>query len=91
MEKVTLTAPALKDAAGPKAEDFPTGFQMPYTHFIRTAFLSRRDDLIDGAEIQFEFPGVGTLTFRGRAYSFAFLPAYAKAKGYADTVEGVWG
>lgn len=91
MEKVTLTAPALKDVAGPKAEDFPTGFQMPYTHFIRTAFLSRRDDLIDGAEIAFHFSGIGTVTFRGRAYRFDFLPAYAKAKNYADSVEGSWG
>lgn len=91
MEKVTLTAPALKDVAGPKAEDFPTGFQMPYTHFIRTAFLSRRDDLIAGSQIQFEFHSVGTVTFRGRAYRFDFTAAYAKAKNYADHVDGNWG
>lgn len=91
MEKVTLTAPALKDVAGPKAEDYPTGFQMPYTHFIRTAFLSRRDDLIDGAEIQFEFHGVGTLTFTGRAWLFELTPPYAKAKGYPEKLSGSWG
>lgn len=91
MEKVTLTAPALKDIAGPKAEDYPTGFQMPYQTFLRIAFVHSREALIDGAEISFPFTGIGTVTFKGRAYRFDFLPAYAKAKNYADHLEGNWG
>lgn len=91
MEKVEMTTPRLRDIVENQADDYPTGFQLPYQALVRTAFVSRRADLIDGAEIAFHFSGIGTVTFRGRAYRFDFLPAYAKAKNYADSVEGSWG
>jgi len=90
MQKITLSPMNLRDVAD-NAGDYPTGFKMPYQSFVRQAFLEKREALIDGAEIAFEFPGVGTLTFKGRAYRFDFLPAYAEAKNYADHVDGNWG
>lgn len=86
-----MTTPRLRDIVENQADDYPTGFQLPYQALVRTAFVSRREDLIAGSQIQFEFPGVGTLTFAGRAYRFDFTAAYAKAKNYADFIEGIWG
>lgn len=91
MEKIMMTTPTIREIADKVANNFPTGFKPPYQVFVRTAFLERKEDLIDGAEIAFEFPGVGTLTFTGRAYSFAFDNDYAAAKNYPEHVEGNWG
>lgn len=90
MKTITMRVPSLTDFADGTALQFPDDFMMPYTVLIREAMI-HHGDAIKKEPVNFNFPGHGVLTMRGRKYRFEFEPKYAARKGYDSVREGVWG